>query len=88
MTIYTVVTLKEDLLGHLENCKELEVSLEEVSEMDSAGLQLMLVMRLEASRTDKELHFVKHSSAVIDMLETLNLAAHLGDPIVLPAGGR
>jgi anti-sigma B factor antagonist len=88
MTIYSAAALKEELLGHLENSKELEISLENVSEMDSAGLQLMLVLRLEASRIGKELHFVKHSPAVIDVLETLNLAAHLGDPIVLPAGGH
>lgn len=86
MTIYSAATLKDDLLGHLEASKELEVSLENVSEMDSAGLQLMLVLRSEATRTEKQLRFVKHSPAVIDVLETLDLAAYFGDPIVIPAG--
>ncbi len=88
MTIYSAAALKDDLLGHLEAGKELEISLENVSEMDSAGLQLMLVLRSEATRTEKELHFVNHSPAVIDVLETLNLVAWFGDPIVLPAGGK
>lgn len=85
MTIYTAATFKEEFLGHLAGCQEMEVNLSGVSEMDSAGLQIMLMLRLEASRTDKQVQFTNHSEAVIDVLEMLNLAAHFGDPIILPA---
>ena len=85
MTIYTAAGLKNDLLEHLSGCDDLEVSLEDVSEIDSAGLQLLLVLHLEAGRSKKMIKFINHSDAVVDVLETLNLAAHFGDPIVLTA---
>lgn len=85
MTIYSASTLKDELLNQLESSKDLEVSLQDVSEMDSAGLQIMLVMRDQAQKAGKNLRFVHHSAAVIDVIETLNLAAHFGDPIVMPA---
>lgn len=85
MTIYTAATMKSDLLSHMDPCNEMEVSLEGVTEMDSAGLQVLLMLHQEAGRLQKTLHFVNHSEAVIDVIETLNLAAHFGDPIVMPA---
>ncbi|WP_028302000.1 STAS domain-containing protein [Oceanospirillum beijerinckii] len=86
MTIYTAAAMKTDLMDQLTRCDELEISLQDVSEMDSAGLQLMLLLKSEEQKLKKELRFVKHSQAVIDVLEILDLVAHFGDPIVLPAG--
>ena len=85
MTIYTAATLKKELLGHLNDCHELEISLEKVSEMDSTGVQMMLLLHAEAERSHKILRFVRHSNVVIDVLELLNLGAHFGDPIVFSA---
>ena len=82
MTIYTAATLKNELMGYLNDCHELEVSLEKVREMDSTGLQIMLLLHAEAERQNKVLRFVRHSSVVIDILELLNLAGYFGDPIV------
>ncbi len=87
MTIYTASQMKKAFLDNLDGCRNVEVSLEHVGEMDSAGLQLMLMLSVEAKRQDIELHFTRHSAAVIDVLETLNLVAHFADPIVIPAGG-
>lgn len=86
MTIYNASEMKTNLLEPLNRNDEVEVSLEEVSEIDSAGVQIILMLRHEARRLEKELRFVKHSPAVLEVLETLNLLAYLGDPIVLPAG--
>lgn len=86
MTIYTAAEMKNNLIELLNQHDELEISLENVSEMDSAGVQVILLLRHEARHFEKELRFVKHSAAVIQVLETLNLLTYLGDPVVLPAG--
>jgi anti-sigma B factor antagonist len=89
MTIYTAATLKQELLEKIADCSHVDVSLAKVSEMDTSGLQLMLLLHDEAKKSGQELHFTGHSPAVIDVLETLNLVAHFADPIVMPAqGGR
>lgn len=86
MTIYTAAEMKTQLLEQLNLCDELEISLAGVSELDSAGVQIILMLRHEADRQGKKVHFVHHSPAVLDVLEILNLVAYLGDPVVLPAG--
>ena len=87
MTIYTASTLKHELLDQLTHHDSLQVSLEGVTEMDSAGVQIMLLLKKEQQSLKKELRFVKHSQPVIDVLEMFNLSGHFGDPIVLPAEG-
>jgi anti-sigma B factor antagonist len=86
LTIYNVARLKEDLLGQLGHCQSMRIDLSSVDEMDSAGLQIMLMLEKEAAQAGKELRFVGHSAAVIDVLETLNVVSHFGDPIVQLAG--
>jgi len=88
LTIYSAARLKDELLGHLSSCAEVELNLEEVSEMDSAGLQVLLMLKKEAVRVNKEVSFVKHSQAVVEIIELLNLAAHFGDAMVLPASWK
>ena len=86
LTIYHAARLKEDLLGELGRCQSLTIDLSGVDEMDSAGLQIMLMLEREAEHAGKEFRFVGHSAAVIDVLETLNLVSHFGDPIIQLAG--
>ncbi len=85
MTIYTAALQKDELLGHLEEGQELEVDLSAVSEIDSAGLQILLMLKQEADRGNKVIHLVNHSQAVVEVFELLNVAAHFGDPVVIPA---
>lgn len=87
MTIYTAASLKNDLIHELTDNNELEISLEKVSEIDSAGVQIMLLLHRTAQKEDRILHFTHHSECVIEVLETLNLVAHFGDPIVIAAEG-
>lgn len=88
MTIYQAVSLKDDLLKGLEGCEELEVSLAEVGEMDSAGLQLMLLVKREAAAQGKDIRFVAHSPAVVDVLELCQLTGYFGDPVVMASAAN
>ena len=88
MTIYQAVDQKTALLKPLEGCREMELDLAAVTELDSAGLQLLLVLKREAEAEGKPLRLVNHSQAVFEVLELLNMEQHFGDPMVIPAEWR
>jgi anti-sigma B factor antagonist len=85
MTIYSAAEHKTQLLEHLEDCEDLELDLSDVGEMDSAGLQILLMLKREAEKAGHSLHLTNHSQAVFEVLELLNMQAHFGDPVVIPA---
>jgi anti-sigma B factor antagonist len=80
LTIYEAARLKPLLLENLQSSKSLEVDLSGVTELDSAGVQLMLMLQRQAEAGNKPLHWVKHSAAVSQVLTLLNLGNALGDP--------
>jgi anti-sigma B factor antagonist len=85
LTIYTAAQLKEDLLGNFNQGKGLELDLSQVQEMDSSGVQLLMMLKRESQEKGKPLHLHNHSQAVIEIFELLDLSAHFGDPLVIPA---
>jgi len=84
-TIYHALELKNTLLDALATTDELELDLSCVGEMDSAGLQLLILLKKEAQRTGKCVRIVAHSQAVSAVIEFCNLAAEFGDPLIIPA---
>ncbi len=85
MTIYTALEHKHSLTEHLKSAKELQIDLSGVSEIDSAGVQLLMFFKREAANRNIKLGLSQHSQAVVDVLELLNLSKHFGDPIVISA---
>lgn len=81
MTIYTAEALKGRLVSELEKGEDLEVDLSGVSEIDSAGLQLLALIKIEALAYGKTAHFVGHSNAVLDIIDLCGLDGFFGDPI-------
>jgi anti-sigma B factor antagonist len=81
MTIYTAAILKQELMQHLSKPCEREIDLSEVSEMDSAGLQLLIMAKREAEQHKKPLLLTRHSHAVLEVMDICNMAAYFGDPI-------
>jgi anti-sigma B factor antagonist len=88
LTIYSAAKYKGELLEALANHEELELDLSEVGEMDSAGLQLLLILKQEAQAMERQLRLTNHSQAVYEILELLNMQEHFGDPVVIPAEWR
>lgn len=86
LTIYTAAECRQQLLDHLQQCDDLTVDLSAVSEMDSAGLQVLLVLKKQADKAGCGLQLVQHSPAVLEVFEVLDLQAHFGDPLVISAG--
>jgi anti-anti-sigma factor len=83
LTIYTAANEKQQLQSFLESDDELELNLSQVSELDSAGLQILILMKQEALRRNKKLHYTMHSKAVLEILEMCNLTASFGDQVIL-----
>ncbi len=85
MTIYNALTLRETLLGLSVAGKELHLDLSAVTEIDSAGLQLLMLLKAESQKRGFILKLLRHSEAVIEVFELLKLGTYFGDPIVIPA---
>lgn len=85
LSIYRAAELKETLLKALEGAASLEIDLHDVSEIDSAGIQLLMLTKSTGHATACEVRLVNHSPAVLEVFELLDLAAHFGDPLLMPA---
>ncbi len=83
LTIYTAASEKLNLLSCLEKNDDLEINLSQVSEIDCAGLQVLIALKQEATRSHKKLHYSMHSKAVLEVLEMTNMSASFGDQIIL-----
>lgn len=85
LTIYHAAELKAEMLAALEQTDELDLDLSSVGEMDTAGLQLLILVKREAARLGKAMRIVVHSPAVREVIDFFNMAAYFGDPLVILA---
>lgn len=80
--IYTVAELRTRLQEMLGVVDTIEVDLSGVTEIDTAGLQLMLLAKRQDGKT---VRFSNHSAAVIKLVDLANLGKMLGDPMFIGA---
>lgn len=73
MTIYTALELKQQLVASLTAGPALEVDLSAVSELDTAGLQQLVLARRQAMRSGRPWRLVAMSAAVQEVLALLRL---------------
>ena len=85
MTIYQAMAQKEQLLAALAATERLELDLSAVPQMDTAGLQLLLLLKREAQQQEKEMTIVGHSPTVQRILDFCHLAGVFGDPMLISA---
>ena len=88
MTIYTAAELATQLLPFLTQPGELEIDLSQVTEMDSSGVQLLMLAKRETLQFGRPLRLIGHSQAVLDTFELCDLAGYFGDPPVLSASSH
>ncbi|VAW77347.1 hypothetical protein MNBD_GAMMA13-272 [hydrothermal vent metagenome] len=69
MTIYTACEMKDKLLQKLAKCQEMELDLSQVAEFDTAGFQLLVLLKREAERNEIPLLVKNHSPVVLDIFE-------------------
>lgn len=85
LTIYQALEIKQRLVGALAANGTLELDLSQVAEIDTAGLQLLLLAKQEAARMGKDMRIVAHSPVVRQTIDFCNLAAFFGDPVIITA---
>jgi anti-anti-sigma factor len=78
LTIYRALELKRALLEPLESKNAVEIDLSRVTELDTSGVQLLLLAQRTAAAKELELRFVDPSPAVVEVLALLNVSASLG----------
>ncbi len=83
LNIYTASEWKQRLDALLGQDGGLELDLGAVQELDTAGLQLLIMAKKEASARGRQLLLSNHSPAVLEVFELCGVAAFFGDPILL-----
>jgi anti-anti-sigma regulatory factor len=79
-TIFRAAELKPLLLNEPAPS---EIDLSGVSEIDTAGVQLLMLAKQSALARNSELRLTGHSPAVLEVFELLNVAAYFNDPLVM-----
>jgi len=76
MTIYAAATVAEELRAAVAaQSGDCRIDLSEVSEMDTTGLQILLMAKRACAAADKPLTFVKPSAVVSESLSLLRIEA-------------
>ena len=82
LTIYRAAELRGMLQGALEAAlaaeSDLALDLSAVTEMDSAGVQLLLAAKKSLQARERDLQLIAPSEAVLEVLDFLDLSDHLG----------
>src|SRR5258706_2143088 len=88
MTIYGAAADKETLLDAMDGDAEVEVDLSGIAEMDTAGAQLLVLLKREATSAGKRVVLSGHSPAVLEVFDCYRLAAFFDDAVVIREGKR
>ena len=83
MTIYRAADLKVTVLEALRQARVLEIDLSGITELDTAGLQVLMLAKQTATADQRELRLLRHSPAVMEIFEMLDLVAFFGDAVLI-----
>jgi anti-sigma B factor antagonist len=78
MTVAHAQQLKPFLMERLKLCQNLDVNLSGVTEFDTAGVQLLILLKKEAMAYGKKVEFTSCSPAVKRVVELYKLSDFLG----------
>jgi anti-sigma B factor antagonist len=78
LTIFRAMELKPAFLAEPP-----VIDLSGVTDLDSAGLQLLMLAKKTALAHGRDVQLVGHSPAVLEVFELLNVAAYFGDHLVM-----
>lgn len=80
MTIFAAAQIKDDWLNRLNANEALSIDLSGVTEIDSSGVQLMLMLQRAAQMQHKPLRWTDHSPSVVRVLDLLKLGSVFDAP--------
>jgi anti-anti-sigma regulatory factor len=73
LTIVTAASHRETLLAALRDASGVRVELSGISDLDTAGLQVLLLLRHEGARLHVPVEFAEPSAAVAEVLALTRL---------------
>lgn len=73
LTIFVIDELKQSLSAEIEDYERFELSLNNVEEIDSAGIQLLLAFKNELNHQKKEFKLTSTSGAVQQLLKSYSI---------------
>lgn len=76
ITIYNAVHIKEQLMALIDSHPAVDIDLSAVNEIDTAGLQVLLLVKKEGMRRGKDIRLVNSSlraTEIVNLLNTLHL---------------
>lgn len=82
LTIFSVLDIRTRLLEVFASLDELDIDLGEVTEIDTAGLQLMLLAKRKDGKT---VRIFNHSDEILRLINLANVGKILGDPLLIKA---
>lgn len=74
LTINVIESLKQGFSDEIESYDKFELKLTDVEEIDSAGVQLLLALRTELSRKNKEFRLTAVSGVVKKLMESYGIS--------------
>ncbi|MBB1268333.1 lipid asymmetry maintenance protein MlaB [Shewanella sp. SR44-3] len=83
MTIHNAFELKNQLMEVLNVAHSIELDLSAVTEIDAAGLQLLIMAKKQQAMTQLELTLIHHSEAVVEAMELMGLVSWFNDPVIM-----
>lgn len=81
LTIYRAAELKAELLTKVHEAEDLQIDLSGVAEIDTAGVQLLMLAQRESQALSHALHLVAPSPAVLEVIALLDLTGYFGDAL-------
>lgn len=85
LTIYTALSQMKQLMQVIAQQTVIEVDLSRVTEIDTAGLQLLVLAKLESLRRNLPLNISGHTRPVLDVIDLCNLSGFFGEPVFIPS---
>ncbi len=83
LNIYTASETMDVVKTALKNALPIQLDLSEVSEIDAAGLQILMTIKLHSTLHGVAFNLIGCSEAVTELLGMADLAGFFGEPIVL-----
>lgn len=80
LTIYAVSALHQRLLAVLNEARPVDLDLSDVAEIDSAGIQQLLLFKRDVEALGHPVRVVAHSDAVAEVFGLLNLTQTFAPP--------
>jgi len=82
MTIYNVLEHKNKLYPYLKNENGLHIDLTDVSEIDSAGMQLLIFLKHQSKIEKNEIIFINHSESFMEVINIFNFSSFFDVPVI------